>query len=325
MDGNRIACVLNEVSVSKGRAAPVRALPGDRSLGRCWSFWVGALAVALAGCASHQGVLARSSPASGFTAPGGRRFGRIALLEESGPATFSFQTGKGKLGSAKEAIVDSAELGLSGPGAGVVVAGSMLSAPMGGDSAIEYAALAAAAGGVTAIGAALVGPAVGAEGLIRSLKTVTPAELQERETALKEAMSQMAAQQAFRAALLQAGAERMPGGFLSSEPGTAAPPEADSVLEARVDELRLERAGSSEGSFFLLIKTHVRLVRKATGAVCFQRDAEYRSGMDLFLNWTLEGAIQSVAQTGYEALAQYYVEQLLPGAGGPTNGTNPHE
>jgi len=240
-------------------------------------------------------------------------------VEELGPAIFSFQRAKGRLGSAKEAIVDSAELGLSGPGAGVVVAGEMLSAPIGGgeggDSAIGYAAMAAAVGGVTAIGAALVGPAVGAQGLIRSLKTVSPHELKERELALAEAMSQMAAQQPFHAALLDASAGRIPGGFLRSEPGKAAMPAPDALLEARVDELRLERAGSSEGSYFLLIKTHARLVRNADGVVCFQRQAEYRSGKDLFLEWTLYGAIQSVAQTGYKALAQYYVGQLVRSSG----------
>ena len=70
---------------------------------------------------------------------------------------------------------------------------------------------------------------------------------------------------------------------------------ADVTLETHVDDLRLERAGSSEGSYFLRIKTHARLVRVADGAICFEQSAEYRSGTALFLDWTLQGAIQGVA------------------------------
>jgi len=276
-----------------------------------------ALSLPLCGCATHQGGVPKSTGVSGFAQPQVSRFGTVAFSEEAAPATFSFRKAKGKLGSVKEAILDSAELGLSGPGAGVIAAGCVLSemGPVDSEGAVViYAAAAGVVGGVTAIGAALVGPVVGAEGLIRSLKTVSPAELAERETALTNALSQMATQEPFRGALLQTGAERIRGGFLSADPKNSAeknPEGADAVLEARVDDLRLERAGSSEGSYFLRIKTHARLVRVADGAICFEQSAEYRSGTSLFLDWTLQGAIQGVAETGYRALARYYINQLL--------------
>lgn len=159
-------------------------------------------------------------------------------------------------------------------------------------------------GGATAVGAALAGPVVGAEGLVRSLKSVSLAELAERERALTNALSQMATQQPFRAALTQTAAEKIRGGFSSP---------ADAVLNVRVDDLRLERAGSSEGSYFLRIRTHARLIRAADGTVCFERSAEYRSGKCLFLDWTTHGAVESVAETGYQTLSRYYIDQLVAG------------
>jgi hypothetical protein len=285
------------------------------------------LALLLSGCATHRGAISKSSGDSGFAEPQVSRFGTVVVAEEAGPASFSFQKAKGKLGTVKEAILDSAELGLSGPGAGLIVTGCVLSEGMrSADSEYAvafYAAAAGVAGGVTGIGAALAGPVVGAEGLIRSLKRVGPAELAEREAALTDALSQMAEQEPFRGALLQSGAQRIRGGFISSDPknpsektSTGAP---DAMLEARVDDLRLERAGSDEGSYFLRIKTHARLVRVADGATCFEQRAEYRSGTALFLDWTLQGAIQGVAETGYQALARYYIDQLLIGSSDHAN------
>jgi hypothetical protein len=171
---------------------------------------------------------------------------------------------------------------------------------------------------VTAIGAALAGPVVGAEGLVRSLRKVRPAELAEREAALTNALSQMAAQEQFRGALLQSGTEKIRAGFFlpeSKSPSEAsATGGADAILEARVDDLRLERAGSSEDSYILRIKTHVRVVRVADGAVCFEQKVEYQSGRALFLDWTMHGAVEGVAETGYQALAEHYVDRLLAGS-----------
>ena len=240
--------------------------------GLCSILGLAGLALLFSGCATQRGVVSTASGVSGFAEPQVSRFGTIAIAEESRAASFSFQKAKGKLGSAKEAILDSAELGLSGPGAGVIVVGAVLSCETGADPRFEVA-LAGAAGGVTAVGAALVGPVVGAEGLIRSLRKVSPAELAEREAALTNALSEMAAQQPFRDALLQSGAERISGGFSTPEPKdpseNTATRAADAVLEAHVDDLRLERAGSSEGSYFLRIKTHALVVRVADGAICF--------------------------------------------------------
>lgn len=249
-------------------------------------------------------------------------YGRIILADESGPANFSFQKAKGKLGSVQEAIRDSAELGLSGAGAGVVVSGCVFSdiasAPTGTDplgQAVLAAAVAGTVGSVTAVGAALAGPVVGAKGLILSLKTVTPAELQQREEALNRASQQVVAQQSFHDALLEVAREKVLGGFVSNENWNS-PEEpnrrgGDAILDARVEDLRLERAGSGEGSYVLRIRTRARLLRASDHAVLLEQQAEYRSGKALFLDWTLEGALEGVARTGYVELARYYVDQLF--------------
>ena len=280
---------------------------------------VASLALMSSGCASQKRASSGASRTSVVAEPQVSRFGTIAFAEETGPASFGFQKAKGKLGTVKEAVWDSAALGLSGPGAGVIVTGCVLTDEFGcGNSGADpffVAAVAGVAGGATAIGAALAGPYVGLEGLIRSLKSVSPAELLEREAALTNALNQMAAQHSFRDVLQQVGAERICGGFLpkghmgpSQRVATAA---ADAILEVRVEDLRLERAGSSEASYFLHIKTHARLLRVTDSTICYDQHAEYRSGTALFLDWTLQGAIQGVAETGYKALASYYVDQLL--------------
>ena len=279
------------------------------------------MAFLFSGCVTNKSSTAKRTGAWGTTEPGSCKFGTVTLVEDSRPASFSFQKAKGKLGSAKEAIWESAEMGLSGPGAGVIATGFVLGADpdweISGGDPIWGVAFAGAVGGVAAAGAALAGPVVGAEGLIRSWKTVSPAELARCEAALTNALREMATQRPFHAALLQSGVEKIRGGFLSPEAenpfAETTRDSADAVLEARVDELRLERAGSSEGSYCLRIKTHVRLIRSADGSVCHESRAEYRSGTALFLDWTLRGAIQGVAETGYRALAQYYVNQLLIG------------
>ena len=281
-----------------------------------------ACAVLQSGCATRQAGL-KMPGGSEFGEAQACRFGRIALGQPSTPASFSFQPAKGKLGSVKEALVDSAELGLSAPGAGIIASEMVITSggwcdQPGGADPYFYAAVAGAVTGVTAIGAALAGPVVGAKGLIRSMQSVTPAELAEREAALATSLEQMAAQQPFHDALIRAGAERIRDGFISADPENRweenAAGAADAVLEAQVDELRLERAGSTEGSYFLRIKTHARLLRAKDGVVCFAAQAEYRSGTALFLDWTLRGGVEGVAETGYRALARYYVETLLSGS-----------
>ena len=87
--------------------------------------------------------------------------------------------------------------------------------------------------------------------------------------------------------------------------------DADSILHARVEELHLDRTGSGDASYALHIKVRVRLVRARDDAVLYDQSAEFRSGTCLFLDWTLPGAFQGVAETGYRQLADRIVDRLL--------------
>jgi hypothetical protein len=74
-----------------------------------WAFLV-------SGCASSHNTIVRPSDDSAFADSGPSLFGRVAIAQEASPASFGFQKAKGKLGSAKEAFLDSTEMGLSAPG-----------------------------------------------------------------------------------------------------------------------------------------------------------------------------------------------------------------
>jgi hypothetical protein len=198
----------------------------------------------------------------------------------------------------------------------VIVASAFVSHADGiGGCPEGQAALAALAGGVAVVGAALAAPVIGTPGLILSFEKVSPAELAEREGVATNALSQMAAQRHLHGALLQVGSERIRGGLASAMPedqlGRTPSHAADAILDAQVDDVRLDRAGSGEGSYFLRIKTHARVVRVVDGAICWEQSAEYHSGKGLFVDWTQPGAIQAVAETGYRALACHYVDQLV--------------
>jgi hypothetical protein len=269
------------------------------------------VAALLAGCAHPQHTVSAARQTRAAQIPA---LDHIILADHQNQALYSFQKGKGKLGSARDAFLDSAKMGLSAPGAGVIATGEFLSVGSAGCTGDPefYGMLAGAVGSVTLVGAALAGPVVGTTELIRSFKKVSPQELEQCEAALTNAMSHMAQQSSFLSALYNAGTEKNERAFQASPPHPSSPDTTPStVLETSVDELRLERAGTSEGSFFLRIKTHVRLVGNSDPAVVYyQGTAEYRSGESLFLDWTLNGALESVAETGYQALARYYINQL---------------
>jgi len=82
------------------------------------------------------------------------------------------------------------------------------------------------------------------------------------------------------------------------------------VLETKVEELRLERTDSSETSFALTINTRARLVRASDKAVLFDQGFRYQSGTALFADWTCPNALESVAETGYRELARHIADSL---------------
>ncbi len=235
------------------------------------------------------------------------QLGTVALAPDPRPARFSFDKADGQIGYAAEwagaAVGDL--LHTSAPERlpdALVGVGNLVLAP-------------------AEVGAFLLAPAAAVNGAVGARKHMAPDQLSECERNLVGAMGEMAVQRRFHESLLKAASEKCPGRLVALEQLRAADSEAappDSVLEARVEELRLERTGSGDTSFQLRIKTRMRLLRTADGAVLYDRPAEYRSGTCLFSDWTLPNSFQRVADTGYCLLAEQCVSRLLATSDQPT-------
>ncbi len=218
------------------------------------------------------------------------RLGTVALVPDLRPANFSFDKAKGQIGSAGD---------WAGTAAGNMLARStsepILDLPVG-------------------VGTLIAAPVVAVKGAIDAKKHLAPEKLAECETNLVNAMSKMALQQHFHDWLIRAASEQCKGRLVALEEpqdagsGSVAP---ESVLEARIEDLRLERTASGDTSYRLRIKCRIRLVRTADGAVLYDQPDEYRSGTCLFSDWTLHNAFESVAETGYRLLAEQCVSRLL--------------
>jgi len=218
------------------------------------------------------------------------RLGTVALVPDPRPAIVSFDKAKGQIGYAGE---------WAGTAAGNMLATStsepILDLPLG-------------------VGTLIAAPVFAVKGAIDAKKHLTPEKLTRCETNLLTAMSKMAVQQRFHDCLMSAASEQCKGRLVPLEEprdtvASGAAPET--VLEARVEELRLERLGSSDTSYRLRIKVRTRLVRTADGAVLYDQPAEYCSGTCLFSDWTLRDAFQNVAETGYRQLAEQCVSRFL--------------
>jgi hypothetical protein len=218
------------------------------------------------------------------------RLGTVALSPDSRPAQFSFDKAKGQTGYASD---------WAGAAAGALLATStsepILDLPLG-------------------VATALAAPVVAVEGAFAGRKRLAPEKLTECETNLVKAMSKMAVQEHFHNCLIRAAGERARGRLLAlEEPRHAGSggPAPESVLQARIEDLRLERIGSGDTSYRLRIKCRIRLVRTADEAVLCDQPVEYCSGTCLFADWTLDDAFRRVAETGYRLLAEQCVSRLL--------------
>ena len=252
-----------------------------------------AAAVALflhCGCSTAGSTGMTVSSAVPLAADTRLQLGTVALIPDPRPANFSFDKAKGQIAYAGE---------WAGTEAGNMLATStsepILDLPVG-------------------VGTFIFSPVAAVKAAFDANKHLSSDKLTECETNLVNAMSQMARQQRFHDWLIRAASEQCKGRLVALEvpQDTGSGGVAhESVLEARVEELRLERTGSSDTSYRLRIKTRTRLVRTADGAVLYDKPEEYRSGTCLFADWTLHNAFQSVAETGYRLLAEQCVSRLL--------------
>jgi hypothetical protein len=150
---------------------------------------------------------------------------------------------------------------------------------------------------------------------------LSASQLSECESNLVRTMTVMADQKQLREPLLQAANQVAHRPVVSVDPKPGATSERDgvsTVLEARVEELRLERNGPKDKSFSLHIKARAVLRRVSDGQMLYQAPFEYRSGAGPFADWTCARAFQAVAETGYHDLAKQIADRFLMAApGGP--------
>jgi hypothetical protein len=216
----------------------------------------------------------------------------IAVTAPDSPAKFSFDKAKGQVEYAGDAAGEAAR--------------AFLEPPRDRDPGMN--AVIGAAGSVLAPFAAVYGA------ISAGRKKLSPGQLSESEASLVQAMALMADQKHLREQFLKAAGEKarrhlVPVEALASLPASTDPVSA--MVETRVEELRLERTGSSDTSYALTVKARARLVRAADGATLFDQPFQFRTGQGLFLDWTLHGVFQKLAENAYRELAEQMVAQLF--------------
>ena len=268
-----------------------------QSCNPCWfrGWGLFALAVALlgGGCATGNkaGVVisAEAEPARNL----GSVLGTVVLTGDSALAKCSFDKADGQRDLSRDR---------AGLVAGNVLA---LSTP---DALVNLA---------VGAGTLIVAPFLAANAAITARHRLNDEQLADSEKTLASAMLAMAKQSHFRQRLLQAANDRRPGQLLSIDQAKKQRRQPmDAALDAQVEELRLERATSSDASYTLRIKARIRLVR-SDGTVLYDHPAEYRSEPGLFIDWARQPSVQNVADTGYRILAQHLVDQVLAASDTP--------
>jgi len=251
-----------------------------------------ALALLLTSCATQESVGRVRGGAPNTAARIRLELGPVGVISPPTPAEFGFDKAGGRIESAADAAGHAA--------------GLMQETPTFSDPALEMAA-----GGVRFV---LAPVAAAAAALGPGHSKLPPPKLSKSESDLAQAMASVADQPRFQECLLKAAGEKIPGRLVPIDslerPSPGAPP-LSAILETITEELRLERTGSVDDSFALRIKTRVRLLSSEDGALLYEQPFEFRSGTDLFIDWTRCDALRSVADTGYRELAGHIVNQLF--------------
>jgi hypothetical protein len=217
--------------------------------------------------------------------------GALAVAFPLQPASFSFQPGTGQLETAGDGAARSARAVLDTPN-------------------LLHPQLEAVAG---VVGFVVAPFAAGYGAVSAPHQKAPPDKLLEAEANLTRTLSAMAAQEKLQHELLRSMGEQSNRRVLPLAPGSSALAcdAASAVIEARLEELRLERTGSKDSSYALRLKARARLVRQADGIVLSERRYEYMSGKAMFIDWTRQGSLEGVAQTGYRRVADEMAGELL--------------
>ena len=254
----------------------------------------------LVGCSTGKpsyssGVVADLAPRTG---PAQVEPGTVAVACPLKAASFSFQPAQGRVESAGDGAERAARRVLNTP--------HLLPERIGLLQA-QVESLAGVVGFVAA-------PFAAGYGAVSAAHQRLPADkLSEAEASLARVMSEMAGQENLRQALLQSAGEQTRRRVVPLAPGADVSTcgTASAVVEASIEELRLDHTGAGDSSYALRIKARARLVRQSDGAILSDKPYEYQSGKAMFIDWARQGGFQSVAQTGYRHLADEMASELL--------------
>ena len=231
----------------------------------------------LEGSDASKGDLARREP------------GTIAVTSSSQPAKFSFQKAQGRVESAGEGAQEAAARILNTPN-------------------LWHPQLEAAVGVIGFVAA----PFAAAYGALTAPHQRLPADkLSEAERDLENAMKAMAEQENLRQSLFSAASQQTRRRLLLAEQNSAERERAGLVLETCVEELRLVHTGHGDKTYALHITARARMVRGDDGTLISERPYQYQSGKAMFIDWTREGGLTSVAQTGYRQMAEQMAKDML--------------
>lgn len=218
--------------------------------------------------------------------------GPIAITSTPNPALHGFDQAAGKATSASESAGNAVN--------------SLLNTPHLGNPQLE------AALGVLEF---VASPFVAGYGAIKGgHQKLSPDQLTQTEKDLQEAMSKTASQQEFRKLVLAAARTATQRTLVELDPGDSIGPgrrRVSALLEVQVQELQLRRSRNTDKSFRLNIQAHARLIRSSDGAILYDKPLRYQSGESLFVDWAREDGFESVARTGYQALAQQIANDLF--------------
>jgi hypothetical protein len=218
--------------------------------------------------------------------------GSIALTCPATPAGFSFDRAVGRLETAGEGAANATRAVLNPPHLG-------------------HAQLEAAFGAVQFVAAPF---AAGYGALSAPHHKLPPDKLADAERDLTQALTAMAGQENLRDLVLKNPLEKGQPRLIPLGPGSPSNEACEapsSILETRIEDLRLERTGKNDSSYALRIRAQARLTQVSDGKVLLERPYEFQSGKAMFVDWTRSGGVESVAQTGYRQMAEQIAGEFL--------------
>ena len=168
--------------------------------------------------------------------------------------------------------------------------------------------------GVGVIGFALAPIAAAYGAISSSQQRLPPDRILETQTELEEAMT-ASAQPKILLEKVSEIAQQKTRRLLVCTCSTSNAPTSDAqvsaVLELGVDHVRLALARHSQSQYVLSMKVSARLVRTSDGSALLERSYEYESGPAFFVDWARYRGLESVAQTGYQILAEKIAQDIF--------------